>query len=232
MKQYIFIILLLAFAACSSNNEGLDSPQDPEGTREAKMLYSDIQGIRIGYANFLRINHSNQFWVSGDDTWRFISVGPVDGLADITSIPKSGWTKEEYVTPGNGYVVVQANGYESIFARIYAVEYIKEGNKTLGVKVKLQDYFNGDETKIGLSAKSVVLDKENLTSSGLYNADDIYLNNVSCKIESNMDYTPSLSFQDSRLALRVYRRGQATIEKPVLKITSKGLQTEELSVTP
>ena len=228
MKQYIFIFLLLAFAACSSNKDNPDVPEDPPGTREAKMLYSDIQGIRIGYGEFLRINHSNQFWVSGDDTWRFISVGPVDGLADITSIPKSGWTKEEYVTPGNGYVVVQASGSECIFARIYAVEYVKDGNKTLGVKVKLQDYFNGDETEIGLSTKLVVLDKS--SQSGMYNSEDLYLNNVSCKIQAPKEYTSSLRFDNSRLKLRLYEGGSKE-KSPIIKFTSKGLPTEELSVS-
>jgi len=225
MKQYILLFLLLAFAACSSD-DGPDTPPDPEGTRETKMLYSDYVGIGIGYSNNLRIAPDNQFWVSGNDNWRFVSVGPVNKITDITHIPKSGWTKEEYVTPGNGYIIVHANSNESVFARLYAIEYIKEGDKTLGVKVKVQDYFNGDETEIGLSAKSVVLDKS--SQSGMYNSEDLYLNNVSCKIEKPKGYTADLKFDDSRLKLRIYEGKE---ENSILKFTSKGLPTEELSVS-
>ena len=228
MKQYIFIFILLAFTACSSSNEGPDTPPDPEGTTEYKMLYSNISGIPIGYGGRVTLTRENQFWVGGDDSWRFVSVGPVDCLGDITKIPKSGWTKEQFATPGNGYVIVRANGNESIFARIYVIDYVKEGKDIVGIKIKVQDYFNGDETEIKLSAKSVVLDES--STGGMYNTKDLYLNHVSCKIEAPKDYVPSLRFEDSRLRLRIYQ-GRSKENNPTLKFTSKGLKTEELAVT-
>lgn len=69
---------------------------------------------------------------------KFATIGKVNGLAAVTTIPESGWAEEVGAVPGYGYVAE----YEGIYCRIYVTEYMydNEGNR-IGVILKYQAPF-------------------------------------------------------------------------------------------
>lgn len=91
-----------------------------------------------GRAN-LGITSGNNFWVGLNSYYTTLgqieadvsitSIGSVRSLGKIKSVPKSGWTQQVSVKPGNGYVVKfegkSIDGRFCHYARIYVVEWIE-----------------------------------------------------------------------------------------------------------
>ena len=102
------IAVAVSFAACDKDspdnpdnpNGGTDNPgasvSDPAGTVTLKMRNADNGKT---YLDDILIDTGNNFTGA-----RFVDVGPVAGLGNITSIPKVGWTSRVAVNPGHGYV--------------------------------------------------------------------------------------------------------------------------------
>jgi len=76
----------------------------------------------------------------------FVTIGKVNGLGKITSIPQSGWAEHVAVMPGYGYVGREDGGVyvgNYNYVRIYVVDYILAAGTDgiIGADVKYQAPF-------------------------------------------------------------------------------------------
>lgn len=177
-KTWIFLIagsILTCPISCEKPNENDNEDEkvvnpntpvpDPEGTISLSMRNAN-NGKTIMDDRFIidnGDNFTNGFWVS---------LGKVNGLGNITKIPKLGWTKTTSVKPGFGYVAYSNNVYYRVFVEDYI---ISTDGGVIGAEVKYQKPFlglvedpkiensslsfskEGDETIITLDNDSVVL---------------------------------------------------------------------------
>lgn len=101
--------------------------EEPNGSITVKMRNKDNGNTKIEFsASSVCINEANNFQVDGDRGFGYngqefkeeieiASVGKVNGLGSITTIPKSGWTDEASVFVGHGYVVRWRRSYSDIY---------------------------------------------------------------------------------------------------------------------
>ena len=141
MKR-IFYLTMALFATFSLSSCGGDEPDpnggeiinptkpvaDPEGTITLSMRdYNNgctyiLDRIYIKNENFKGAN--------------IASVGSVNGLGNVSSVPKTGWAEEVAVIPGNGYV---ARINSLVFVRIYVIDFITStSGGIIGADVKYQ----------------------------------------------------------------------------------------------
>lgn len=147
LTTFIMVALIsLCFTSCSDDDSLPDSEvtvPDPEGTVSALMT---ARGLDF-------FNYQSKLYVSTSNSseWKFGSLnacidiydcGNVRGLADITSIPTSGWVKARnnpIAQIGHGYVVRYRNlNFQIILhARMYIT-----GQGDQGLYVKYQTPFD------------------------------------------------------------------------------------------
>ena len=116
----IIISVLTALSSCDKNDDtffneipDIDNPfeilPDPEGTIQLSMRDDDngktlLDNIYISDENFA----SNYVWPG--NTVTFVSLGSMNGLANIKQIPTTGWASKVAVVPGNGYIAYEYHG--------------------------------------------------------------------------------------------------------------------------
>lgn len=85
---------------------------DPEGTIMVNVL-NDGEDVYINGFSNIKIDNRNNFASTKDNIWysnygtpwcEYVSVGEVNGLGNIVSIPETGWSDNISVIAGNGYV--------------------------------------------------------------------------------------------------------------------------------
>lgn len=155
---------------CSKDdpNSPNNSVPDPEGTIRASM-----RNWSNGRTALTPDNCSYPFCIGGDDNfsstgnglWRFVTIGKVNGLGNITKIPDSGWADYVAVLPGYGYV--GAGGYFSghsiagvTHVRIYVIDWITStSGGIIGAEVQYQSPFpfKSDAKEITLSETTIEL---------------------------------------------------------------------------
>lgn len=122
------------------NPDPTDVVPDPEGTISANF----ISGDDVYVSGFTSVRITNALNFDGD-VCEFVSVGEINGLGNIVSIPSNGWANEVAVMPGNGYVArcsyYTDNKYYE-YARLYVKEWIvSTTGGILGAVVKYQAHF-------------------------------------------------------------------------------------------
>ncbi len=141
MKATLRICLLLIcliVTGCSKDDAESISIKDPEGTISLDITDSSIE---------------NQIYISNGNLQGalFVQMGEINGLGNITSIPKAGWAAQVIAMERHGYIA-WANG---IYYRLYLSTYNAE--KAL---VKYQRPFLGTETEIIPTKTTVLFEKE------------------------------------------------------------------------
>ena len=158
----VFIALLCSVSLCgcgkddgpsaTSDNDGIVDPsapvKDPVGTVMLSMRNDDdatrLDGIYIDSAN----NFAGA---------EFASIGEVNGLGNVSYIPKSGWASRVSVAPGHGYVAYKNGTYY----RIYVIGYIIDTmGGIIGADIKYQTPFAGADTDIVLTDDNLTFDGE------------------------------------------------------------------------
>ena len=121
---------------------------DPDGTITLSMRDYDNGETYI----LDRIYIKNENFKGAD----IASVGSVNGLGNVSTIPTTGWTNEVAVVPGNGYVAYLDN--RDMFVRIYVIDYITStGGGIMGADVKYQYPFKGVDEALKPEKTSVTL---------------------------------------------------------------------------
>ena len=152
----IIISVLTTLSSCDKNDDtffneipDIDNPfeilPDPEGTIQLSMRDDDngktlLDNIYISDENFA----SNYVWPG--NTVTFVSLGSMNGLANIKQIPTTGWASKVAVVPGNGYIAY--DNLTGSYYRLYVTDYIvSTTGGIIGADVKYQVPFYGkDET--------------------------------------------------------------------------------------
>ena len=152
----IIISVLTALSSCDKNDDtffneipDIDNPfeilPDPEGTIQLSMRDDDngktlLDNIYISDENFA----SNYVWPG--NTVTFVSLGSMNGLANVKQIPTTGWASKVAVVPGNGYIAYDRS--KDSYYRLYVTNYIvSTTGGIIGADVKYQVPFYGkDET--------------------------------------------------------------------------------------
>lgn len=123
-----------------NNNNSTPTSSDPEGTQD--------MALKVGNANSLVNGVTGidaQYNLTGG---MVVSLGKIDGLGAITSIPTTGWQTKAPVNIGSGYVVY--NEATEVFCRLYIV-----GQDGEGYHVKYQVPFRGTEQELMFSTSEV-----------------------------------------------------------------------------
>lgn len=96
----------------------------------------------------VRWRKDDNFYGSWERNWKFVSIGKLKGLGNITKIPTSGWASQVAVIPEYGYVGASygASSYRmagTTYLRIYVMDYIESiGGGVIGADVKYQSPFH------------------------------------------------------------------------------------------
>ena len=156
----IALMMAAGLCACSSDDNEPEQPEitdpteevdDPAGTITLSMRNENNGSTRLG-----------RFYIDEGDNFTngyFTSIGSVNGLGNISYIPKTGWASKIAVTPGCGYVAY--NEYDDTYYRIYVTGYIIGSTSygIIGASVKYQTPFHGADADISLSTDNLVFDE-------------------------------------------------------------------------
>lgn len=182
------VLLCLGFTACGDSDDADETPvvrtTDPEGTvvvNFQKGSSSDEQSI--GYGN-IYIDYAGNFSPGNNPYYRsisFSSVGIVNGLSDVKTIPSNGWSSNIAVTEGAGYIVRIGEFGEYINHIYYARLYVVSVSPT-GITVKYQSPF----------VLPIQLKQSNVTVDCLYHGLEVELATpTEIFIESKPDWCPA-----------------------------------------
>lgn len=167
-RVFTFLLLAVAFAACSSDNDSTDGDgnikpdvnvNDPIGTVSLSMMKgpSTNEGAtRIG-GSYIYIGNDYNF-----DGGSFISLGTVKGLGNVSYIPTTGWANRVSVRSNNGYVAYSNDSFYRIFVE---KEIVGTTGGIIGYDVKYQAPFKGKDLELELPATSVSFDKKGGTEN-------------------------------------------------------------------
>lgn len=170
----LLLVLTIGFTSCSKNNSNPNDnnsenggganpstpvvPIDPEGTVTINMNNYAVDNHNwydIGIGSTIYIDDANNFSSINDVT--FVSVGEVESLGSVNTIPIGGWSQNLAVIPNNGYIARYGNNY----ARIYVVDYlISTQGGIMGATIKYQSPF---QVPINLETSSLCFNAENGT---------------------------------------------------------------------
>lgn len=123
-----------------NNNNNNNNNDDPTGTQDMALKVGSTQSVVNGVTWI-----DAQYNLTGG---MIASVGKVNGLGAISSIPKTGWQTSAPLNIGAGYVVY--NETTEVFCRLYVVAQDGEG-----FHVKYQVPFRGTEEELALSSSEV-----------------------------------------------------------------------------
>lgn len=170
-RVFTFLLLAVAFAACSSDDDSTDgngnikpdvNVNDPVGTVSLSMMKGP--SIREGATGIGSIYIGNDYNFDGG---YFISLGTVKGLGNVSYIPTTGWASKVSVRSGNGYVACDPYGF---FYRIFVEkEIVGTTGGIIGYDVKYQAPFKGKDLELELPATSVSFDKKGGTENIVFN---------------------------------------------------------------
>lgn len=155
MKAIRFIILLciaLSFFGCKKLKV-----DDPVGTVTLNMRNADNGNTSLDLCTpddkvlcHVHINNSNNFGTTGwpyySSEVKFVRVD-ADCLADVTTLPSSGWSNTVAVTPGDGYIVKVTCTSENTpyygntyYCRIYVTSWTTSATNggIIGAEIKYQ----------------------------------------------------------------------------------------------
>ena len=176
MKKF-FILLLVTVGVFALPSCGSDEPDPDNGSKiDPTKPVADPDGtITLSMRDY---NNGCTFildrLIIKDENFRgadIASVGSVNGLGNVSTIPTTGWTNEVAVVPGNGYVAYLDN--RDMFVRIYVIDYISStGGGIMGADVKYQYPFKGVDETLKPEKTSVTLPADN-------SADGILMTNAS-----------------------------------------------------
>lgn len=152
-----------------------DPNRDPEGTVVLGMVLGTSYDIGLNAKIYIdgntlksettKMNDLTQYSMGGATTWgmseydfyvEFASVGKVNGLGQITTVPTTGWSKSIVVTPGTGYVarMMRSNSYGSSYSGKFTRLFVAEQSVALITTVKYQTPF---EVPFTLEKSSITL---------------------------------------------------------------------------
>lgn len=170
MMLAMMVAMCVTFTACGGDDDdeggSANNPvttADPEGTIVANLTNTFVyvkQGYhKNGISNmngrddvYLGMNSSNNLEAAAawhtDYKVQIVSVGKVNGLSSINSIPKDGWTNQVAALPGYGYIYRSEYSYNPgvyTYARIYAVDYMTDtSGGIMGITIKYQEKWKQD----------------------------------------------------------------------------------------
>jgi len=153
---------MLCVTGCTKDEPGdpetpSNSVPDPEGT----VLVSMRNGNNGGTAVY-PVSGNTGFLIDAEDNFqgRFVSLGAMKGLGNVTKIPTTGWAAKVKVVPGYGYVGASLGSGVTYF-RIYVTDWITDAiyDGVIGADVKYQSPFvvTSDAKELTLSETVVNL---------------------------------------------------------------------------
>ncbi len=116
MKKFTTFLSILCLAIISICSSCSDDPEadseaeakknvpDPVGTVQLAMRDADNGKTTLGYSNSYSIYIDNENFEGAN----FVDIGSVNGLGNITQIPREGWASKVAVIPGHGYIACLA----------------------------------------------------------------------------------------------------------------------------
>lgn len=155
----VAILVVVALPSCGGDDDPIDTTPSNNNNNNNNNNYnnkpntddpSDMQDMALKVGNTQSVINGvtyvdAQYRLTGG---LIVSVGKVDGLGYITSIPKTGWTTSSAVNVGYGYVLY--NEATENFCRMYVA-----GQDGEGYHVNYQIPFKGVEKELTLSNNEV-----------------------------------------------------------------------------
>lgn len=236
-RVFTFLLLAVAFAACSSDDDSTDGDgnikpdvnvNDPAGTVSLSMMKGHDLNEGATYIGNSSIHIGNDYNFDGG---YFISLGTVKGLGNVSYIPTTGWASNVSVRSGNGYV---AYSYGT-FYRIYVEkEIVGTTGGIIGYDVKYQAPFKGKDLELELPATSVSFDKKGGTENIVFNNKEfvVYTAKSSedwCQIIPTSTY--NYSFLANGIQIIAQPSDVATTTEATITLTTAYGKKKEIKVT-
>ena len=150
LTMIMVAMLSIGFTSCGDDeNENPDSGKpispstpvnDPIGTISLSMRNESNGKTKLG-----------DIYIDTGDNFTgayFTSLGVVNGLGNVSTIPSTGWATRVAVKTGNEYVAA----FGESFLRIYVEDYVVNASgEVIGAKIKYQEPFKGLDEEIMLS---------------------------------------------------------------------------------
>lgn len=236
-RVFTFLLLAVAFAACSSDDDSTDGDgnikpdvnvNDPVGTVSLSMMKGP--SIREGATEI----GSSGIYIGNDynfDGGYFISLGTVKGLGNVSYIPTTGWASKVSVRSGNGYVACDHGSLYRIFVE---KEIVGTTGGIIGYDVKYQAPFKGKDLELELPATSVSFDKKGGTENiVLDNKEFVVFTAKSsedwCRITPISTY--NYSFLSNGIQIKVYPSDVAATTEATITLTTAYGKKKEIKVT-
>ena len=208
LKFFFLALCAVVTFSCTSdepdnpNNGEIISPDtpvpDPTGTVLLSMRYQNNGGTELDEIIIVNENFNGEYGYTS-----FVDLGPVNGLGNVTTIPKEGWASQVKVVPGHGYVAY-THGYVRKYYgpsdpqcyRIYVVDYIySTSGGIIGADIKYQRTFNGLDQELILDKSEIIF---NLSQIYYYDGHYYFYQNSVIKIlnDTYTFYTVSYTSTD------------------------------------
>ena len=181
LKSFFLTLSAIVAFSCTSdepnnpNNGEIISPDtpvpDPTGTVLLSMRDQNNGGTELDEIIIVNENFNGEYGYTS-----FVDLGPVNGLGNVTTIPKEGWASQVKVVPGHGYVAY-THGYVRKYYgpsdpqcyRIYVVDYIySTSGGIIGADIKYQRTFNGLDQELILDKTEMILNLSKISYSSYY----------------------------------------------------------------
>lgn len=206
LKFFFLALCSVVMIGCTSDepdnpdNGEVISPDtqvaDPTGTVLLSMRDSNNGKTYLGNFYIENENFSCYYALNCN----FVDLGPVNGLGNVSYIPKEGWAKKVMVVPGHGYVAYDNGKYYRIYVIDYAYSTL---GGIIGADIKYQFPFYGANEEIILDKNEIILKKSKaeINTGGiqyLYRPELKILNqvgvDVDCQFASNVYKLAECSF--------------------------------------
>ena len=179
MKLLKFLFLALCAVVTFSCTS--DEPSDPDSGQEISpdekvpdptgTVLLSIRDKNNGDTALDEIGITNENFYGSHTS--FVDLGPVNGLGNVTTIPKEGgWAEQVKVIPGHGYVAYTRGKefyglYDPECYRIYVVDYIYSiSGGIIGADIKYQKTFNGLDQDLIFDKTEMICNLSKFSYSG------------------------------------------------------------------
>ncbi len=230
----VAMMLSIALTACKKDDPSPDNGtpvkpdteiSDPEGTITLSMRNTDSGNTRLDGQIYIE----NENFGGG----YFVSIGPVKGLGNVSSIPLKGWSEQVAVVPGCGYVAY--NPSNATFYRIYVVQEV--GSTTggvIGAEIKYQKPFKGVDEALKLSSTSVTIpgygDQEEVTLTNTSFIDFTATSNANwCRV--NKEASGEFAFLYDRVTITCEENPTSTKRTATVSLNTSYGKSTTISVT-
>lgn len=172
-KIFLLVSMFLSLLMIGCSKDEPSDPNKPDSVDPSGAVADPVGTVTMRMRNDketklgeLYMSSDNNFYCSKG---MIASLGPVNGLGNVSDIPQSGWSDQMAINLGYGYMYYDDSNYY----RIYTTQWMKNSyDEITGIEFKYQSPFKGVDEEI-------VLENSVISFSGKGGEADVWFTNES-----------------------------------------------------